>query len=88
MFSIRSLIVIILVALLVSLYSRLTAKNKGIRPQHRKQHRKQQQKTTKEIRETVKCAYCDVYLPEKDAIKQRGQYFCSKDHAHKFLQKP
>ncbi|MEE9493328.1 MAG: PP0621 family protein [Gammaproteobacteria bacterium] len=84
MFSIRSLIVIILVALLVSLYSRLTAKNKGTL----KQKQKRQQKPTKEIRETVKCAYCEVYLPEKDAIKQQGRHFCSEEHAHKFLQKP
>ena len=28
----------------------------------------------------VKCSYCDLHVPESEAIESEGQYFCSAEH--------
>ena len=28
----------------------------------------------------VKCAHCNLHIPEADAIKQNGEFFCSDKH--------
>lgn len=32
----------------------------------------------------VKCAQCQLYVIDSDAINQHGQYFCSPEHAAAF----
>ncbi|MFC3284184.1 PP0621 family protein [Litchfieldella rifensis] len=38
----------------------------------------------------VRCTYCHVHLPENDALRERGEWFCCGAHRDKFLeeQKP
>ena len=33
----------------------------------------------------VKCGYCDVHLPESDAVRQDDAWFCSRQHAQAWL---
>ena len=33
--------------------------------------------------DTIKCAYCGVYIPSNDVIRRRGKAFCSQIHADK-----
>ncbi|WP_275287942.1 PP0621 family protein [Halomonas elongata] len=33
----------------------------------------------------VRCAWCKVHLPENDALREKGEWFCSPDHRDKFL---
>ncbi|WP_264695953.1 PP0621 family protein [Candidatus Nitrosacidococcus sp. I8] len=43
--------------------------------------KKQDQKKKKSSEHAmVRCAYCHVFLPEQEAIKANGRYFCSKAH--------
>ncbi|RTR01452.1 PP0621 family protein [Halomonas nitroreducens] len=34
----------------------------------------------------VRCAWCQVHLPEDEALRERGQWFCSPDHRNKYLE--
>ena len=33
----------------------------------------------------VRCRWCQVHLPEEDALRERGDWFCSGDHRDKYL---
>ncbi|MGM0694652.1 MAG: PP0621 family protein [Pseudomonadota bacterium] len=33
----------------------------------------------------VRCSWCQVHLPEEDALRERGDWFCSGDHRDKYL---
>ncbi|WP_043531609.1 PP0621 family protein [Litchfieldella xinjiangensis] len=33
----------------------------------------------------VRCIYCKVHLPESEALRERGEWFCSRDHRDKYL---
>ncbi|MEQ6918776.1 PP0621 family protein [Halomonas aquatica] len=33
----------------------------------------------------VRCRWCQVHLPEDDALRERGEWFCSADHREKYL---
>ncbi|MDZ7854232.1 MAG: PP0621 family protein [Halomonas sp.] len=33
----------------------------------------------------VRCSWCQVHLPEDDALRERGDWFCSSDHRDKYL---
>ncbi|WP_328716968.1 PP0621 family protein [Halomonas elongata] len=33
----------------------------------------------------VRCAWCKVHLPENDALREKGEWFCSPDHRDKYL---
>jgi len=33
----------------------------------------------------VRCSWCQVHLPEDDALRERGDWFCSGDHRDKYL---
>ncbi|MDR5860851.1 hypothetical protein FZZ93_11815 [Halomonas eurihalina] len=33
----------------------------------------------------VRCAWCKVHLPESDALREKGEWFCSPDHRDKYL---
>jgi uncharacterized protein len=35
----------------------------------------------------VQCSYCDVHLPEQDAISDGKSWFCSKAHQQAALEK-
>ena len=34
----------------------------------------------------VRCTYCKVHLPENDALRERGEWFCSSAHRDKYLE--
>lgn len=34
----------------------------------------------------VRCAYCQVHLPEDDALHQGDRWFCGPDHRDRFLE--
>ncbi|MFG6139449.1 MULTISPECIES: PP0621 family protein [unclassified Halomonas] len=34
----------------------------------------------------VRCAWCQVHLPENDALREKGEWFCSADHRDKYLE--
>lgn len=34
----------------------------------------------------VRCTYCNVHLPESDALRERGEWFCSTTHRDKYLE--
>lgn len=29
----------------------------------------------------VSCAHCGLYVPEQEAVKQSGKYYCCREHA-------
>jgi uncharacterized protein len=33
----------------------------------------------------VRCRWCQVHLPEDDALRERGEWFCSTEHRDKYL---
>lgn len=33
-----------------------------------------------EIERVVKCAYCGLHVPESEAVRARGHYYCSTAH--------
>ncbi|TLF49578.1 hypothetical protein FEI13_11565 [Halomonas urmiana] len=33
----------------------------------------------------VRCRWCQVHLPEDDALREKGDWFCSGDHRDKYL---
>jgi uncharacterized protein len=33
----------------------------------------------------VKCRYCEVHLPEREALLQNEEWFCSTEHAKSYL---
>ncbi|MCL7929679.1 PP0621 family protein [Halomonas llamarensis] len=34
----------------------------------------------------VRCQWCDVHVPEQDALREQKQWFCSSAHRDRFLQ--
>lgn len=34
----------------------------------------------------VRCSYCKVHLPEADALREHGEWFCSSAHLNKYLE--
>ncbi|WP_346796558.1 PP0621 family protein [Halomonas sp. Bachu 37] len=34
----------------------------------------------------VRCRWCDVHVPENEALRDREQWFCSSAHRDRFLQ--
>jgi uncharacterized protein len=35
----------------------------------------------------VKCRYCEVHLPEREALRQNEEWFCNAEHARRYLAK-
>ena len=33
----------------------------------------------------VRCTWCKVHLPEQDALREKGEWFCCGDHRDKFI---
>ena len=54
---------------------------------------KQQQKSDsaaqarKAVPKVVKCRYCDLHLPEEEALTNEAGTFCSKSHQQAWLEK-
>ncbi|MGQ4878155.1 PP0621 family protein [Billgrantia sp. LNSP4103-1] len=34
----------------------------------------------------VRCAWCQVHVPEADALRDKGEWFCSSAHRDRYLQ--
>ncbi|QOR40295.1 hypothetical protein HNO52_18560 [Billgrantia diversa] len=39
-----------------------------------------------EAGQMVRCAWCKVHVPEADALRDQGEWFCSSAHRDRFLQ--
>ncbi|MCO7233774.1 MULTISPECIES: PP0621 family protein [unclassified Cobetia] len=39
----------------------------------------------REAQNMVRCAYCDLHLPENDAIRHEALHFCCQEHQQHFL---
>lgn len=50
----------------------------------KKQARQQETRTLKAGR-IVKCQYCDLHLPEQQALQHDTTWFCTRDHMQAFL---
>jgi uncharacterized protein len=35
----------------------------------------------------VKCRYCELHLPEREALRQNEEWFCNAEHARLYLAK-
>ena len=44
-----------------------------------------QQEADAQGNQMVRCSWCQVHLPEDDALRERGDWFCSSDHRDKYL---
>lgn len=51
--------------------------------QTRARHNSNYSKKTDAQSNMVKCASCDLYILDSDAISRNGMYFCSQEHASK-----
>jgi uncharacterized protein len=65
----RTLLILILIAIVILAFRRL--KRLSSRPQTEK-------KTT--TGHMVQCATCGLYLPEQEAIRHQGKFYCSQTH--------
>ena len=45
----------------------------------------QQQKRKLQAGRIVKCQYCDLHLPETQALQHDSTWFCTRDHMQAFL---
>jgi len=45
-------------------------------------------RSLKESEEMVRCAHCQVYLPQSEALKQNDHYWCSPEHAKQGVRHP
>lgn len=34
----------------------------------------------------VRCQWCQVHCPEEDALRERGEWFCSAEHRDRYLE--
>ncbi|WP_366859896.1 MULTISPECIES: PP0621 family protein [unclassified Thiothrix] len=51
-----------------------------------KQHKQSSGQIEKNTR-MVRCLYCDLHVPEVEAVSQGGKHFCSLEHAKLHLTK-
>lgn len=65
----RLLTIVILVWLGYLLYKRFIASSNKNKTRH---------KDT--VEKTVRCAYCQLHIPEREAISRAGRYYCSQQH--------
>ncbi len=48
---------------------------------------RQQQPRKLQAGKIVKCQYCDLHLPEQQALQHESAWFCTRDHMQAFLAK-
>lgn len=78
---------IILVLLAVSLYvvkylrTKLDQKQKHIKKESKDGNDDSNKNNHNTKKLMVKCQYCGLHIPEKEAIKQGDKVFCSLEHA-------
>ena len=46
----------------------------------------EQQSTRRDGGQMVRCQWCDVHVPEDEALRDQQQWFCSGAHRDRFLQ--
>jgi uncharacterized protein len=65
----RLLTIVILIWLGYLLYKRLIAPTRKNKKSH-----------SKSIENTVRCAYCQLHIPEQEAVSRAGRHYCSQQH--------
>ena len=35
---------------------------------------------TRSVEKTVRCAHCQLHIPEQEALSRNGRYYCSQEH--------
>ena len=73
--SIRSIIIIILVWLLVAYIRQQLNREKPAAP------KKSESKPGILPSDTIKCAHCGTYIPQRESVKVEDHYYCSEEHA-------
>ncbi|MEA2120286.1 PP0621 family protein [Halovibrio sp. HP20-50] len=59
----------------------------GIYRQRKLEHEEQRNKVNHhEGGKMVRCRWCDVHVPEEEALRDQAQWFCSSAHRDRFLQ--
>ncbi len=69
------------VILLLLLVSRLLARHKARQSQRRASTASRRPVSPPRTQAMVRCVHCGVHLPASESLQQRGQAFCSADHA-------
>ena len=64
----RTLVILITLAVIIIVAKRLLLKTQVPARRNQKNER------------MVQCANCGIYIPEKEAFQQDGQYYCSQAH--------
>lgn len=72
----RNLILLIVIGLVIWLLSQF----------FKKKPRSQAQQNPK-IKNIVQCQQCEVYIPEDQAVKHNGRYFCTQQHLEEWTDK-
>ncbi|TVU67635.1 MULTISPECIES: PP0621 family protein [Cobetia] len=50
------------------------------------EHSEHGEPTERKAQNMVRCAYCDLHLPEDDAIRHEALTFCCNEHQQHFLE--
>lgn len=59
----------------------------GLYRQRKLDHQAQNNKINRhEGGEMVRCRWCEVHVPEQEALRDQEQWFCSSAHRDRFLQ--
>ena len=68
---IRLLVIVAIVWLVYRMYQNWLSSNKIARKQRARQA---------EIKNMVQCSRCGLHLPENEALRQGGKFYCSEAH--------
>jgi len=55
----------------------------GLRIYHTIQNKKPEHRMEEITHDMVRCAKCGVHVPVDEAVKDKGNYYCSQDHIHR-----
>lgn len=80
-----NLLIIRLIIFAVVFYAGL--KLYGIYRQRKFEHEEQNKQVNRhEGGKMVRCRWCEVHVPEEEALRDNAQWFCSSAHRDRFLQ--
>lgn len=58
----------------------------GMYREHKLSHDQNKPPTRHQGGQMVRCRWCDVHIPEDEALRDREQWFCSSAHRDRFVQ--
>jgi len=66
---IRFIVIALIVYLVIQIFKRWAANKKSVSNSHLEKEKKM-----------VKCKVCQLHIPESEALRKDGDYFCSQEH--------